>query len=196
MIKTSKIKKLDDKYRVVSEDGKNLGVYNTREEAEKRLKQVEYFKHKDKNDAKDSKKKKRVSLDVRPEFFTSNFDYGEPGLSTGLYRGPVDRFKSVTDFLEKSRKKRKKRKKDLDIYSSIVAKLTNIYFIKLSQDQISGGLADKFLPQDFDIEQLKQGIKVEMEHTNDPELAREIAMDHLTESPQYYIKLKTIETHD
>ena len=33
------------KYRVVSENGRNLGTYNTRPEAEKRLKQVEIFKH-------------------------------------------------------------------------------------------------------------------------------------------------------
>ena len=30
---------------------------------------------------------------------------------------------------------------------------------------------------------------VEMEHTNDPDIAKEIAMDHLTEDPDYYSKL-------
>jgi 8-oxo-dGTP pyrophosphatase MutT (NUDIX family) len=40
------------KYRVYSESGKNLGTENTREEAENRLKQVEYFKHKRKKDMK------------------------------------------------------------------------------------------------------------------------------------------------
>jgi hypothetical protein len=41
------IKKLRDGYKVVSEKkGKNLGgPYKTREEAEKRLRQVEFFKH-------------------------------------------------------------------------------------------------------------------------------------------------------
>lgn len=33
------------KYRVVSEKGRNLGTYSTRSEAEKRLQQVEMFKH-------------------------------------------------------------------------------------------------------------------------------------------------------
>jgi len=37
--------------------------------------------------------------------------------------------------------------------------------------------------------QLNKGIKVEMEHTNDLDIAKEIAMDHLTEDPQYYTKL-------
>lgn len=60
-------------------------------------------------------------------------------------------------------------------------------------DKIKGGLADKKKPSDFDSEAIKAGVKVEMEHTNDPDLAREIAMDHLTEDPHYYKKLKTIE---
>lgn len=39
------IVKEKDGYRVLSEKGKNLGgPYKTREEAEKRLRQVEYFK--------------------------------------------------------------------------------------------------------------------------------------------------------
>jgi hypothetical protein len=61
------------------------------------------------------------------------------------------------------------------------------------EDRISGGLADKKKPKDFDPVQLKTGIKVEMEHTSDRAIAQEIAMDHLTEDPDYYKKLKTIE---
>lgn len=39
------IKKVKNGYKVLSEKGKNLGgPYKTKEEAEKRLKQVEYFK--------------------------------------------------------------------------------------------------------------------------------------------------------
>lgn len=35
------------KFVIKSEDGsKTLGTYNTREEAEKRLQEIEYFKHK------------------------------------------------------------------------------------------------------------------------------------------------------
>ena len=40
------IKKVEDGYQVLSEKGKNLGgPYKTLEEAEKRLRQVEFFKH-------------------------------------------------------------------------------------------------------------------------------------------------------
>lgn len=47
--------------------------------------------------------------------------------------------------------------------------------------------------QDYDPYWLAQGIKVEMEHTNDPEIAKEIAKDHLDEFPQYYEYLKKME---
>ena len=54
----SKIVKKDNKYQVQSEKGRNLGTYDTKEEAEKRLKQVEYFKHK--KSAKTNPKIKKV----------------------------------------------------------------------------------------------------------------------------------------
>lgn len=42
--------------------------------------------------------------------------------------------------------------------------------------------------EDFEKE-LKAGIAVEMEHTNDPDTAKRIALDHLSEDPEYYEKL-------
>lgn len=47
-------------------------------------------------------------------------------------------------------------------------------------------------PRNVDYVQLTAGITVEMEHTRDPRIAREIACDHLTEDPSYYTKLATI----
>lgn len=41
--------------------------------------------------------------------------------------------------------------------------------------------------------QLKKGIDVEKEHTGDIALAREIALDHLSEFPDYYDRLKNAE---
>ena len=41
--------------------------------------------------------------------------------------------------------------------------------------------------------ELKKGIKTELEHTNDKNIAREIAMDHIYEDPKYYTKLSKIE---
>jgi hypothetical protein len=40
---------------------------------------------------------------------------------------------------------------------------------------------------------LEKGIKVELEHTSDYKTAREIAMDHLWEDPEYYEKLEKME---
>jgi len=64
---------------------------------------------------------------------------------------------------------------------------------KKYKDKIPGGKADRFTPKDFDLDQLKKGIKVEMEHTDDPGLALEIAMDHLTENDKYYDYLEKME---
>lgn len=58
---------------------------------------------------------------------------------------------------------------------------------------LRGGLADKRSISEFDSKALREGIKVEMEHTSDPKIAREIAMDHLAEDPRYYEKLRAIE---
>ena len=64
------------------------------------------------------------------------------------------------------------------------------------EDKIPGGLADDKTPSDFDAAKLAAGIKVELEHTDDEDVAREIAMDHLTEDANYYKKLKTIEKEE
>ena len=54
LVKIAKIRKLPDgRYRVLSQTGKDLGTYKSRKGAEKRLKQVEYFKHLDKSKADD-----------------------------------------------------------------------------------------------------------------------------------------------
>jgi len=42
-------------------------------------------------------------------------------------------------------------------------------------------------------EQLKKGIQVELEHTEDTEVAREIALDHLAEFSDYYDRLEKME---
>lgn len=49
------------------------------------------------------------------------------------------------------------------------------------------------LPKEVIINQLKEGIKAEMEHTDDKSIASKIALDHLDESPVYYQKLKVME---
>lgn len=52
-----------------------------------------------------------------------------------------------------------------------------------------GGKAHGIKPSAFNAAQLKRGTDVEMEHTNKRSIAKQIAMDHLVEDPQYYVKL-------
>ena len=58
----------------------------------------------------------------------------------------------------------------------------------IQQEKIPGGLSSGKNPEDFDHQALSEGTKVELEHTSDPAIAQEIAMDHLTEDPNYYTK--------
>lgn len=58
------------------------------------------------------------------------------------------------------------------------------------QPKLVGGVGDATAPADVDPAELAMGSTVEMEHTTDPDIATEIALDHLTDDPQYYTKLK------
>ncbi len=55
--------------------------------------------------------------------------------------------------------------------------------------KLPGGVGDETPTSNVDPTQLSIGVQIEMEHTNNPDIAKEIAMDHLTEDPQYYTKL-------
>ena len=61
------------------------------------------------------------------------------------------------------------------------------------EDKIPGGLADKKTPDEFDQEQLARGTRAEKEHTDDEQLAKEMAMDHLIQDPRYYDKIQKVE---
>lgn len=59
-----------------------------------------------------------------------------------------------------------------------------------AREHLVGGLADNMPDSLFNEADLKEGAKVESEHTNSPFLAREIAKDHLVEDNDYYRKLR------
>ncbi|MBD3262496.1 MAG: hypothetical protein GF334_12660, partial [Candidatus Altiarchaeales archaeon] len=65
--------------------------------------------------------------------------------------------------------------------------------MKRKSEKIPGGMAEGKKPSDFDARQMAMGIKVEMEHTDNREIAKEIAMDHLMEDPKYYTHLLRME---
>lgn len=54
------------------------------------------------------------------------------------------------------------------------------------KNKIDGGRADDKKPSDYNKRSVEKGKKIEYEHTNEPGLAREIAIDHLEEHPDYY----------
>jgi hypothetical protein len=60
-----------------------------------------------------------------------------------------------------------------------------------SQDILPGGMAAELgvTALDVDPDELRAGIEEEMEHTEDPRVAKQIALDHLAEDPAYYSKL-------
>jgi len=63
-------------------------------------------------------------------------------------------------------------------------------FMKFYENErIPGGKGDGLDASDVDEKQLRVGIAVEYEHTNNVNIAREIALDHLAEDPEYYTKL-------
>lgn len=82
--KTAFIRKIKNKYRVVSRKGKNLGTYNTRAEAVKRLRQIEFFKHKKASKQEDKsyssimrdlvKDKDQEKIDLFQKTFKKEFD--------------------------------------------------------------------------------------------------------------------------
>lgn len=57
------------------------------------------------------------------------------------------------------------------------------------KQKLKGGKGDKLSLSDFDSKEVKKGLKAEMEHTSDKEIAKEIVADHLAEDPHYYSKL-------
>lgn len=59
------------------------------------------------------------------------------------------------------------------------------------KNKVVGGLGDKLTASDVDADELAMGLTIEREHTEDPEIAMEIALDHLAEDPQYYSKMKS-----
>ncbi len=71
-------------------------------------------------------------------------------------------------------------------------------FDKLAEQLVAGGdqglsTKEKKKPSEVDPKELAMGIKVEREHSDNPKVQKQIAMDHLTEHPMYYSGLKIME---
>lgn len=102
----------------------------------------------------------------------------------------------------------------IDEYISDKEQLKTSEGSELSEkNALKGGLSDKMSLKDIAVkhvskksdkgevnkmlktlkQQLRKGLKVEMEHVDDEDKAKEIVMDHLFEDPEYYDKLSKME---
>ena len=73
-------------------------------------------------------------------------------------------------------------KSTIDVFKDAFVQLDagNKFAVKLVREDMKNKLP---------IDQIKKGIEVEMEHTDDPKMALKIALDHIKEDPKYYDKL-------
>lgn len=58
---------------------------------------------------------------------------------------------------------------------------------------VPGGIADNKPDSSFNQKELNDGAAIELEHTNDRELSKDIAKDHLEEFSNYYTELEKME---
>lgn len=69
----------------------------------------------------------------------------------------------------------------------------NFKGVNFDTDFEQAGYFNQYGLNNVDEKELEMGIKVEMEHTTNKEIAKRIALDHLTEISNYYTLLKEME---
>ena len=81
----------------------------------------------------------------------------------------------------------------LRLSNFMFTEMSKLAFMKRAVETLAGGKADGVEDSKLPQGQLAMGQRVEQEHTNNSELAREIARDHVTEISDYYTRLKKME---
>ena len=147
-------------------------------------------------------------------------DQSELNFLKKLYaKNPTDKIKKMIDDLEnklneetdqEKDSRRQKTSKELDqalltFLKNLNSKSPTDHIAKKIKDQEAemakkyGSLSEakkkaepkaKLHPNQIHPGELRMGIRVEMEHTDDPKKAEKIALDHLAENPFYYTALK------
>lgn len=130
LIKDAYIKKMPSgKYLVLSEKGKNLGEADSRSAAEKRLREVEYFKHKDENNAAD----KELDLSDVEDFGYSAF------MRKMRQRGSKEQISSFLQIYKKNFDKAVKdklQKPEKVALQNTIVKLNKLFKIKIPKKMI------------------------------------------------------------
>lgn len=70
----------------------------------------------------------------------------------------------------------------------------NWYRISQSKEMDGKAQREGVSKEDVSTSELEMGIEVEKEHTKDEKMAERIALDHLAEIPDYYTRLKKMES--
>lgn len=132
LVKLAKIRKLPNgKYRVLSEEGKNLGTYKSQEGAKKRLKQVEYFKHFDHSNIDDQQD--IIDLTKIDEFaYSAIMRKMRKEASPAAVRKFIEIFKKEFDKAVKN----KLHKPEKIALQNTMVKFNKIYAVKLDKDMI------------------------------------------------------------
>lgn len=154
--------------------------------------------------AKYQKLKKLIELTLRTEDLSKVMHvtktikrYRQAGLDTGGEFGPENlaykalRSKGYITALYKLRDDLHSKKLSVEGMYASESKLLNKPTLSVEELMVKHKVSKQHI-----LSQLDQGIKVEKEHTGDRATAKEIALDHLSEDPDYYTKLATVDLEE
>jgi hypothetical protein len=74
-----------------------------------------------------------------------------------------------------------------------MSKIINLVLEAINNPNLPVGKHNDVSDDKFDPKELAMGIKVEHEHTDNADIAKAIAKDHLSECSDYYTRLKKME---
>lgn len=92
----------------------------------------------------------------------------------------------------RKRVKKRSRRSTKESKRKLAEAVVDRYYSVKRLARIPGGKAARVRPSKFPRGLLVEGTIVELEHTSDPRVALEIALDHLAESADYYSQLAKI----
>lgn len=164
-VKESRIKKINNKYRVISKKNKNLGTFDSKIKAKKRLQQVEYFKNKDTNNIDN-----KIKIDLRK---IDDFSYS--AIMRCLRQQCTK--EQVIDFLKTFKKhfdnavKNKLQKPEKVALQNTILKFNKNYYLLINKKlikkasverfrQITNGLFAGGAPSPDDVLQLKNNYNI------------------------------------
>jgi len=101
--------------------------------------------------------------------------------------------KEVIEFLKKNQSPSEQDVHEFAARIGVPTPAVRRVLYRLASSFLSVGKHRHVPDSEYDAHQLAMGQKVELEHTDDPAVAKEIAKDHLAECPDYYTRLEIME---